>query len=42
VAHHRHDVRLDQPIRSVGVHEVRVHLFAGVDPVVQVEVVPAE
>lgn len=42
VAVDRHDVRLEQPIRSVGVHEVRVHLFAGVDPVVQVEVVPAE
>ena len=41
VAVDRHDVRLEQPIRSVGVHEVRVHLFAGVDPVVQVEVVPA-
>jgi large subunit ribosomal protein L9 len=36
----RHDVHLEQPIRSLGVHEVRVHLFPGVDPVVQVEVVP--
>jgi large subunit ribosomal protein L9 len=42
VAVDRHDVRLDQPIRSVGVHEVRVHLFPGVDPVVRVEVVPTE
>ncbi|HXF74170.1 MAG TPA: 50S ribosomal protein L9 [Actinomycetota bacterium] len=42
VAVDRHDVRLEQPIRSVGIHEVRVHLFPGVDPLVQVEVVPAE
>jgi large subunit ribosomal protein L9 len=34
----RHDVHLDEPIRSVGTHEVRVHLFAEVDPVVSVEV----
>ncbi|MCI0634959.1 MAG: 50S ribosomal protein L9 [Actinobacteria bacterium] len=38
----RHDVHLDEPIRSVGVHEVRVHLFAEVDPVISVEVVPDE
>jgi large subunit ribosomal protein L9 len=38
----RHDVLLDEPIRSVGVHEVTVHLFADVDPVVPVEVEPAE
>ena len=36
----RHDVHLDEPIRSIGVHEVRVHLFAEVDPVVSVEVEP--
>ena len=35
----RHDVHMDEPIRSVGVHEVRVHLFAEVDPVISVEVV---
>jgi large subunit ribosomal protein L9 len=34
----RHDVHLDEPIRSVGSHEVRVHLFAEVDPVISVEV----
>ena len=34
----RHDVHLDEPIRSVGSHEVRVHVFADVDPVVSVEV----
>ena len=38
----RHDVHLDEPIRSVGVHEVRVHLSAEVDPVISVEVVPDE
>jgi large subunit ribosomal protein L9 len=38
----RHDVHLAEPIRSVGVHEVGVHLFEGVDPVVSVEVEPAE
>ena len=38
----RHDVHLDEPIRSVGVHEVRVHLFAEVDPVITVEVVADE
>ncbi len=34
----RHDVHLDEPIRSVGTHEVRVHLFSDVDPVVSVRV----
>lgn len=38
----RHAVHLDEAIRSVGVHEVRVHLFAEVDPVVSVEVEPDE
>jgi large subunit ribosomal protein L9 len=38
----RHDVHLEEPIRSVGVHEVRVHLFAEVDPVISVEVVADE
>jgi large subunit ribosomal protein L9 len=40
VAVDRHDVHLDEPIRSVGAHEVRVHLFAEVDPIVSVEVEP--
>ncbi|HZD79243.1 MAG TPA: 50S ribosomal protein L9 [Actinomycetota bacterium] len=39
IAVDRHDIHLDEPIRSVGVHEVRVHLFAEVDPVISVEVV---
>jgi large subunit ribosomal protein L9 len=34
----RKDVRLDEPIRSLGTHEVRVHLFHDVDPVVTIEV----
>ena len=38
----RRDVHLDEPIRSVGVHEVMVHLFADVDPVVPIEVEPGE
>jgi large subunit ribosomal protein L9 len=35
----RHDVHMEEPIRSVGVHEVKVHLFAEVDPIISVEVV---
>ena len=38
----RKDVHLDEPIRSLGAHEVRVHLFADVDPVVTVEVTVVE
>ena len=38
----RRDVHLDEPIRSVGLHEVRVHLFADVDPLVPVEVHSAD
>lgn len=36
----RHDVHLNEPIRSVGTHEVRVHLFQDVDPVISVDVRP--
>ena len=35
----RHDVHLADPIRSLGTHEVKVHVFAEVDPIVSVEVV---
>ena len=35
----RHDVRLDDPIRSVGTHEVKVKLFHEVEPVITVEVI---
>jgi large subunit ribosomal protein L9 len=34
----RHDVHVTEPIRSVGTHEVRVHLFAEVDPVITITV----
>lgn len=36
----RHDVRLDDPIRSIGTHEVKVKLFHEVEPILTVEVVP--
>jgi large subunit ribosomal protein L9 len=38
----RKDVHLDEPIRSLGTHEVRIHLFAEVDPVLSLEVVAEE
>ena len=38
----RRDVHLEEAIRSVGTHEVRVKLFAEVEPVLTVEVVAAE
>ena len=38
----RHDVRLTEPIRSVGVHEVRVRLYHEVEPIISVEVAAAE
>lgn len=36
----RHQVRLDDPIRSVGTHSVEVHLHEGVDARLSVEVIP--
>ena len=36
----RKDIHLDEPIRSIGVHEVRVKLFPEVEPVITVEVIP--
>ena len=42
VAIDRHDVTMDEPIRSVGVHEVKVHLFAEVDPVISVAVTASD
>lgn len=42
VAVDRHDIHLDEPIRSLGIHEVRVHLHAQVTPIVHLEVAPAE
>jgi large subunit ribosomal protein L9 len=38
----RHDVHLEEPIRSVGSHEVRVHLFAEVDPILTIEITALE
>ena len=38
----RRDVRLDEPIRSVGTHEVKVKLFHEVEPILTVEVVAAD
>jgi large subunit ribosomal protein L9 len=35
----RRDVHLEEPIRSIGTHEVRVKLFPEVEPVLTVEVV---
>jgi large subunit ribosomal protein L9 len=35
----RRDVHLDEPIRSVGTHEVRIKLFHQVEPVITVQVV---
>jgi large subunit ribosomal protein L9 len=35
----RRDVHLDEPIRSVGTHEVRIRLFHQVEPVITVQVV---
>jgi large subunit ribosomal protein L9 len=36
----RRDIQLDEPIRSVGIHEVRLKLFHDVEPVLTVEVAP--
>ena len=36
----RRDVHLDEPIRSIGMHEVTVHLHPEVDPVITVDVQP--
>jgi large subunit ribosomal protein L9 len=36
----KRDVHLEEPIRSIGAHEVKVHLFYEVEPVLTVEVVP--
>ena len=38
----RRDVHLDEPIRSIGTHEVTVHLHPEVDPVITVEVRPVD
>ena len=38
VAVDRRDIHLDEPIRSVGTHEVTVHLYAELDPVITIDV----
>lgn len=38
----RHDVRLDDPIRSLGTHQVEVHLHEEVNALVTVEVIAHE
>ena len=38
----RKDVHLEEPIRSLGTHEVRVHLFPEVEPVLTLEVTAEE
>jgi len=42
IAVDRKDIHLDEPIRSLGTHEVRVHLFEDVDPVLTLEVTAEE
>jgi large subunit ribosomal protein L9 len=42
VAIDRRDVHLGEPIRSIGMHEVTVHLHPEVDPVITVEVHPVD
>jgi large subunit ribosomal protein L9 len=36
----RHDIHLREPIKTVGQHEVRIHVMAGVEAQLRVEVVP--
>jgi large subunit ribosomal protein L9 len=38
----RRDIRLEEPIRSLGSHPVTVHLYEGVDATVTVEVIAHE
>jgi large subunit ribosomal protein L9 len=36
----RHDIHLKEPIKTVGEHQVRVHVLAGIEAQLRVEVVP--
>jgi large subunit ribosomal protein L9 len=36
----RHDIHLKEPIKTVGEHQVRIHVMTGVDAQLRVEVVP--
>jgi ribosomal protein L9 len=38
----RKDVHLNEPIRSLGTHDVRIHLFPEVEPVLTLEVAAEE
>ena len=38
----RKDVHLDEPIRFLGTHDVRIHLFPEVEPVLTLEVAAEE
>jgi large subunit ribosomal protein L9 len=38
----RRDIRLEEPIRSLGSHSVTIHLYEGVDATVTVEVIAHE
>lgn len=38
----RKDIHLDEPIRSLGSHDVRIHLFPEVEPVLTLEVAAEE
>ena len=38
----RRDIHLDEPIRSIGTHEVTVHLHAEVNPVITIDVRPQD
>ncbi|KOR31165.1 50S ribosomal protein L9 [Achromatium sp. WMS2] len=38
----KRDVRLPTPLRSVGVHEVMIHLHSGVDATITVEIIAEE
>ena len=38
----RKDVHLEEPIRSLGTHDVRIHLFPEVEPVLTLEVTAEE
>lgn len=42
VAVDRRDIHLVEPIRSIGTHEVTIHLHAEVDPVITVDVRPQD
>jgi ribosomal protein L9 len=36
----RHDIHLKEPIKTVGEHQVRIHVMTGIEAQLRVEVVP--